>query len=102
MSAISYLGGIQKRGAERLAEPAGFGPGPGDDVWQWPGEDAELVLRTRGRHFQTFTFDHLAVLLRGYAVPSSAGRVAEPARVAEMVQRHYRQHGTLPTRDLEG
>jgi asparagine synthase (glutamine-hydrolysing) len=116
---ISYLGGILKRGpAER--RPV-VGAGTIDEDWGWMGEDAELFLHAAGPCCRLFTWDALALLVRGYARPVSGGVVAERLhsdslresatcgqepldleRVAEEIRCHYLEHGQLAIEWLDG
>ena len=74
---ISYLGGILERGpVER--RPA-VGAGAIDEDWGWMGEDAELFLHAVGPCCRLFTWDALALLVRGYARPSSGNGTVRPS-----------------------
>ena len=97
---ISYLGGILERGpVER--RPA-VGAGTIDEDWGWMGEDAELFLHASGPCCRLFTWDALALLLRGYARPSSGQEPLDLERVAEEIRCHYLEHGELAVEWLEG
>jgi asparagine synthase (glutamine-hydrolysing) len=97
---ISYLGGILERGpAER--RPA-IGAGAIDEDWGWMSEDAELFLHAAGPCCRLFTWDALALLVRGYARPTSGNDPLDLERVAEEVRCHYLEHGELSVDWLDG
>jgi asparagine synthetase B (glutamine-hydrolysing) len=97
---ISYLGGILERGpVER--RPA-VGAGAIDEDWGWMGEDAELFLHAAGPCCRLFTWDALALLVRGYARPSSGQEPLDLERVAEEIRCHYLEHGELAVEWLDG
>jgi asparagine synthase (glutamine-hydrolysing) len=98
---ISYLGGILERGpAER--RPA-VGAGVIDENWGWMGEDAELFLHASGPCCRLFTWDSLALLIRGYARPTgSSTEPLDPERVAEELRCQYLERGELAVEGLEG
>jgi asparagine synthetase B (glutamine-hydrolysing) len=93
----SYLGGAWKRGQ------AGRPPAPGsvDEDWGWMG-DAELFVRGAPACARLFTWDALALLVRGYARPRSSSGPLDLERVAEEVRCAYLEHGTLAVDDLDG
>ncbi|HTU22957.1 MAG TPA: asparagine synthase-related protein [Gemmataceae bacterium] len=96
----SYLGGILERGpVER--RPA-VGAGAIDEDWGWMGEDAELFLHAAGSCCRLFTWDALALLIRGYARPSSGQEPLDLERVAEEIRCHYLEHGQLAVEWLDG
>jgi len=98
--AISYLGGILKRGpGER--RPA-VGAGAIDEDWGWMGEDAELFLHAAGPCCRLFTWDALALLIRGYARPKSGQEPLDLERVAEEIRCHYLEQGELAIDWLDG
>ncbi|HEY7312741.1 MAG TPA: asparagine synthase-related protein [Gemmataceae bacterium] len=97
---ISYLGGILQRGpVER--RPA-VGAGVLDEDWGWMGEDAELFLHATGPCCRLFTWDALALLVRGYARPGDTTEPLDLERVAEEVRCHYLEHGELAVDWLDG
>jgi asparagine synthase (glutamine-hydrolysing) len=97
---ISYLGGILKRGpAER--RPA-VGAGAIDEDWGWMGEDTELFLHACGPCCRLFTWDALALLVRGYARPVHGQEPLDLERVAEEIRCHYLEHGKLSVDWLDG
>lgn len=97
---ISYLGGILQRGPSerRAAVEAGVL----DEDWGWMGEDAELFLHAAGPCCRLFTWDALALLVRGYARPSGNSEPLDLERVAEEVRCHYLEHGELAVDWLDG
>ncbi|MGH7222496.1 MAG: asparagine synthase-related protein [Gemmataceae bacterium] len=98
--AISYLGGILERGpVER--RPA-IGAGAIDEDWGWVGEDAELFLHAAGPCCRLFTWDALALLLRGYARPRGGQEPLDLERVAEEIRCHYLERGELAIEWLDG
>ena len=97
---IRYFGGIVERGpVER--RPA-VGAGILDEDWGWMGEDAELFLHAAGPCCRLFTWDALALLVRGYARPAGSAEALDLERVAEEVRCHYLEHGELNVAWLEG
>jgi asparagine synthase (glutamine-hydrolysing) len=109
----NYLGGIWRRGQLSAAEgserhrPAhrgGAPPSPGtvDEDWGWIGEGSELFLRGAPACARVFTWDALALLVRGYARPSGSRSALDLERLAEELRCHYLEHGTLAVDDLEG
>lgn len=99
MDSKSFLGGIWKRGGRaRLAPPA-------DAVredWGWVGPRAELFLRGAPAMCRLFTWDGLAILLRGYARPRDSAGPLDLERVAEELRCHYLEQGTLDVDGLDG
>jgi asparagine synthase (glutamine-hydrolysing) len=94
--ATGYLGGMVGRGA---GDDSGFA---GADDWRWAHADGELFLRARGLCCRTFTWDSLALVIRGYARATVGGRLPDLELVAEEVRRHYLEYGALPIDGLEG
>jgi asparagine synthase (glutamine-hydrolysing) len=76
-------------------------PGGHDGAADWThvGGDAELAVRAAG--VRLFTWDALALLLRGYARPAGAAGL-DLERVAEEIRCHYLEHGELAVDGLEG
>jgi asparagine synthase (glutamine-hydrolysing) len=99
---LSYLGGILKRGAAERRRAAGQPAGAVDEDWGWVADDAELFAHGAGAGCRLFTWDSLALLLRGHARPRAAGGPPDVERVAEEVRCHYLEHGTLDVDGLEG
>jgi asparagine synthase (glutamine-hydrolysing) len=97
---ISYLGGILQRGP--LERRPAVGAGAIDEDWGWMGEDAELFLHAAGPCCRLFTWDALALLLRGYARPCSGQEPLDLERVAEEIRCHYLEHGELAVEWLDG
>ncbi|MFO0842179.1 MAG: asparagine synthase-related protein [Gemmataceae bacterium] len=99
MDSQSFLGGIWKRG-----ERAGHAP-PADAIgedWGWVGDRAELFLRGAPASSRLFTWDGLALLLRGYARPCGSSGPLDLERVAEELRCHYLEHGELDVDGLDG
>lgn len=92
----SYLGGIWKRGPSerRLAAL--------DEDWGWRGKDAELFLHAVGPCCRLFTWDKLALLVRGYARPTRGQGAIDLEGVAEEIRCHYLEHGELAVDWLDG
>jgi len=97
---IHYLGGIFKHGLAERRSAVGVGTIAED--WGWMGEDAELFLHAAGPCCRLFTWDALALLLRGYARPSREQGPLDLERVAEEIRCHYLEHGELAVDWLEG
>src|SRR5262249_52326806 len=70
--------------------------------WGWVGEKTELFLRGAASCCRLFTWDGLALLLRGYARPAPSRGALDLERLAEELRCHYLEHGTLAVDDLEG
>jgi asparagine synthase (glutamine-hydrolysing) len=85
----SYLGGIR---------PGGAVAGPAD----WGGDAGGLFLRAPGPGCRLFTWDGLALLLRGYARPAGSTGPLDPEGLAEGLRYHYLEHGSLAVDDLDG
>jgi asparagine synthase (glutamine-hydrolysing) len=97
---ISYVGGIfERRSLER--RPI-VGAGAIDEDWGWMSEEAELFLHAVGPCCRLFTWDALALLIRGYARPAGVQEPLDLERVAEEVRCHYLEHGELSVRGLDG
>lgn len=97
---IGYLGGILERGP--LERRPTVGPGTIEEDWGWMGEDAELFLHAVGPCCRLFTWDALALLVRGYARPTDGEEPLDLERVAEEVRCHYLEHGELAVTCLDG
>src|SRR4051812_26078306 len=63
-----YLGGMRTRGAAEGRLPAGAPAG--DDNWRSGNAGYDVFLRSRGLGARAFTWDGLAVLVRGYVRPA--------------------------------
>ncbi len=101
MDSMSFLGGIWRRGKEhrrRHAPP----PEAVNEDWGWVGDGAELFLRGAASSCRLFTWDGLALLLRGYARPAGLAGPLDLERVAEELRCHYLEHGELAVEELEG
>jgi asparagine synthase (glutamine-hydrolysing) len=99
---LSYLGGILKRSAAERRRAAGQPAGAADEDWGWVADDAELFAHAPAAGGRLFTWDSLALLVRGHARPRAAGGPPDVERVAEEVRCHYLEHGTLDVDGLEG
>jgi asparagine synthase (glutamine-hydrolysing) len=97
---IGYLGGILERGP--MERRPAVGAGAIDEDWGWMGEDAELFLHAVGPCCRLFTWDALALLMRGYARPTDSSEPLDVERVAEEVRCHYLEHGELSVDWLDG
>jgi asparagine synthase (glutamine-hydrolysing) len=100
----SYLGGIWKRGQLERRRRGIAPPDPGsvDEDWGWIGDGAELFVRAAPSCSRLFTWDGLALLVRGYARPRSSTAGLDLERIAEELRCHYLEHGTLAVDDLDG
>ncbi|MHB1424438.1 MAG: asparagine synthase-related protein [Gemmataceae bacterium] len=97
---ISSLGGILKR--RPVQRRPAVGTGAIDEDWGWMGEDTELFLHAVGPSCRLFTWDALALLIRGYARPRSGQEALDLERVAEEIRCHYLEHGELAVEGLDG
>ncbi len=100
----SYLGGIWQRGPAERPRRGGAPPSPGsvEEDWGWMGGRAELFVRGAPACSRLFTWDSLAILVRGYARPRGSSCALDLERVAEEVRCHYLESGTLAVDDLDG
>src|SRR4051812_7061514 len=96
----SYLGGIWKRGPMRRRGVPG--PEVVNEDWGWVGENAELFLRGAAAACRLFTWDGLALLIRGYARPAGSTCGLDLERVAEELRCHYLEQGDLAVDELDG
>jgi asparagine synthase (glutamine-hydrolysing) len=97
---IGYFGGIVNRGpVERRSAVC---PGAIEEDWGWMGEDAELFLHAAGPCCRLFTWDALALLIRGYARPIRGQEPLDLERVGEEIRCHYLEHGDLSIDWLDG
>src|SRR5579859_1539998 len=98
----SFLGGIWKR--RTASKPRSGAPSPEavHEDWGWVGEATELFLRGAPACSRLFTWDGLALMLRGYARPADMQGELDLERVAEELRCHYLEDGTLAVDDLEG
>jgi asparagine synthase (glutamine-hydrolysing) len=99
---LSYLGGILRRAAAERRRAAGQPAGATDEDWGWVADDAELFAHGGDAGCRLFTWDSLALLVRGHARPRAAGGPPDVERVAEEVRCHYLEHGGLDVDGLEG
>jgi asparagine synthase (glutamine-hydrolysing) len=83
------LGGVR----EQLAE---------GNSWSCPGQESNLFIQSCGPGWRLFTWDSLAILLRGYVRSSRSGGAIDLDRVIEELRCHYLEHGELPLDTLEG
>ena len=89
----SFLGGALNRPAEDAL--AG-------DGWRAAGPDGDLFLRADAPGCRLFTWDSLAILVRGYARPANRSGPPDAEGVAESLRCHYLEHGDLAVNGLEG
>lgn len=73
-----------------------------DATWRDVSGDHELSLRVEGSRWQVFSFEQLAIVVRGYVVLRDGGRLLEPAVAAEFLREYYEGHADLPISDLDG
>lgn len=100
MNHTNFLGGIWRRGAaRRLAPPT---PEAVREDWGWIGPNAELFVRGAPVCSRLFTWDGLALLLRGHARPRGSTGPLDLERVAEELRWAYLETGTLEVDDLDG
>src|SRR5271165_6117384 len=98
----SFLGGIWERGSASRRRTGAPSPEAVNEDWGWVGDATELFVRSAPACSRLFTWDGLALLLRGYARPAGLRGVLDLDRVAEELRCHYLEHGTLAVDDLEG
>jgi asparagine synthase (glutamine-hydrolysing) len=73
-----------------------------NEDWGWVGAATELFLRGSSACGRLWTWDGLALLLRGYARPAGSAGPLDLERVAEELRCHYLEHGELAVDALEG
>lgn len=95
----SFLGGICTAGCGRSTFDLPSAEAVNED-WGWTSESSELFLRASVTA-RLFTWDGLAILIRGY-VRSKSSSSLDVERVAEELRCHYFEHGDLAVDDLEG
>lgn len=98
---IGYRGGILKRNTKEASRPV-RGAGAVLENWGWVSEKAELFLHAAGPCCRLFTWEALALLLRGYARPIHGQGPLDLERVAEEVRCHYLEQGNLSVDWLDG
>jgi asparagine synthase (glutamine-hydrolysing) len=102
MNSASFLGGIWKRGSTDRRRHAPPSVEAVNEDWGWVGQRAELFLRGAPACCRLFTWDGLAILLRGYARPATGSGPLDLERVAEELRCHYLEHGNLAVDEFEG
>ena len=103
MGRLSYLGGMVRRESVGRLIPTGHDNHvPEGQVWSANCDHLSLFLTTPGDQPRVSSIGPLAILVRGYMVPASTGRVALAADAAEAIARHYLEHGDLPVEHFEG
>ncbi len=100
MNSMSFVGGISKRGSQGRFADVPTTETVNED-WGWSNESSELFLRGAPATCRLFTWDGLAMLIRGYARSGSAGPL-DLERVAEELRCHYLETGELAVDDLDG
>jgi asparagine synthase (glutamine-hydrolysing) len=100
----SYFGGIWQRGRAEHGRRGSLPPSPGsvEEDWGWMGGSAELFVRGAPACARLFTWDALAILLRGHVRPRGPSGGLDLERVAEEVRCHYLERGELAVDDLDG
>jgi asparagine synthetase B (glutamine-hydrolysing) len=98
----NFLGGIWKRGSASKRRDAAPAPEMVHEDWGWVGEGTELCVRGSRTGCRLFTWDGLALLLRGYARPTGSSGTLDLERVAEELRCQYLEYGALAVDDLEG
>jgi asparagine synthase (glutamine-hydrolysing) len=116
MTTSSYLGGILTTGTADPSrgwpatpgetpdprELAGPPPGTVEEDWGWVAHDAELFVHAPGTCCRLFTWDALALLVRGHVRPAGLSGPLDVERVAEELRCHYLERGRLAVEGLEG
>jgi asparagine synthase (glutamine-hydrolysing) len=77
-------------------------PEPVQADWGWVSEQTELFLRAAPPCGRLFTWDGLALFIRGYARPRTSSGPLDLERLAEELRCHYLEQGRLPVEDLDG
>lgn len=102
MDHLSFFGGIWKRDSLERCRFVPPGPETVKEDWGWVGKKAELFLRGAPALCRIFTWDGLAILLRGYARPRGSSGPLDLERVIEELRCHYLEHGELALEKLDG
>ena len=103
MIRFGYLGGVmQRESVGRLIPTGDTNQVSNARVWSANCDRYSLFLTTARDQPQVFTIGPLAILVRGYMVPATTGRVTQAAHAAEAIARHYLEHGDLPADHFEG
>ena len=89
----SFLGGVLNRPADDAL--AG-------DGWRTASPGGDMFLRADAPGCRLFTWDSLAMLVRGYARPAGRSGPPDAEAVAETLRCHYLEHGDLAVNGLEG
>jgi len=89
----SFLGGALNRPADDAL--AG-------DGWRAAAPGGEMFLRADAPGCRLFSWDSLAILVRGYARPAGRSGPPDAEGVAEALRCHYLEHGNLAVDGLEG
>lgn len=71
-------------------------------AWRAFHGEHELTLHVEGPRWRLFTFDQLALHVRGYVVLRDGERLLEGDVAAEYLREYYERHDDLPIRDLDG
>ena len=95
MSMKNFLGGICRRG--RAPRPEAIG-----EEWGWTSEGTELFLRGAPSSCRLFSWDGLALLVRGYAREAGTSSPLDLDRIAENLRSRYLETGDLDADGLEG
>ncbi|MFO0930459.1 MAG: asparagine synthase-related protein [Gemmataceae bacterium] len=102
MNNRSFVGGIWRRGTHECTRRAALSPARVDEDWGWIGDSTEMFVRGAGGFCRLFTWDGLAILLRGYARPAGFTGRLDLERVAEELRCHYLEQGELAVDALDG
>lgn len=98
----SFLGGIWKRNALERSRSAPPSPDAVNEDWGWIGERTELFLRGAPAFTRLFTWDGLALLIRGVVRHRGSSGLLDLDRTAEELRCHYLETGELAVDDLDG
>lgn len=98
----SFLGGVWKRGALDGTKRTALSPERVNEDWGWVGDSTELFVRGAAACCRLFTWDGLALLIRGHARPTGASGPLDLERVAEELRCHYLEQGELAVDGLDG
>src|SRR5262245_47133470 len=98
----NFLGGIWRRGPGQRRQHEPPAPEAVNEDWGWIGTDTELFVRGAPAGCRLFTWDGLALLIRGYARLAGTTAALDLERIAEEVRCRYLEQGQLAVDDLEG
>jgi asparagine synthase (glutamine-hydrolysing) len=72
------------------------------ECWTYSSDETDLFVQGCGPGWRLFTWEGLALLIRGYVRAAGTSGAAEVERLAEELRCHYLEHGDLAVERLEG